>query len=110
MKLIDADALIEEINKRIKSAHEWYDEAPTEEVKRRAEQAIATFCEASLTAKKMPTIEPEQKKGWWEIYIISMLDGEGCRCSGCKFEGAPQWHFCPNCGAKMEGVKKDETD
>ena len=60
--------------------------------------------------KSLPSVQPERKKGSWEIYIISMFDGEGCRCSECKFEGAPQWHFCPNCGAKMEGVKKDEAD
>lgn len=50
-----------------------------------------------------PTIElPERKRGRWEIYVISMLDGEGCRCSECGFEGVPYWNFCPNCGAEME--------
>ena len=46
--------------------------------------------------------QPERKPGKWEIYVISMLDGEGCRCSECGFEGAPYWDFCPNCGARME--------
>lgn len=44
-----------------------------------------------------PTIE-ERKTGKWEIYVISPFDGEGCRCSECKYEGAPYWDFCPNCG------------
>ena len=44
-----------------------------------------------------------RKPGHWEIYIISMFDGEGCRCSECGFEGAPYWDFCPNCGADMRG-------
>ena len=43
-----------------------------------------------------------QKTGRWEIYIISGVDGEGCKCSECGFEGAPYWDYCPNCGAKME--------
>ena len=48
----------------------------------------------------------ERNKGKWEIYVISMIDGEGCRCSECEFEGVPYWDFCPNCGAKMEEVLK----
>lgn len=63
-RLIDADAFIDEINKRIKEAHKWYDATQSDEVKVRAEQAIATFCEASLTAKRMPTVE-ERKTGKW---------------------------------------------
>ena len=53
-----------------------------------------------------PSVQPERKKGKWEIYVISMLDGEGCRCSECGFEGAPYWDFCPNCGADMRGVQE----
>ena len=47
-------------------------------------------------------IQPERKTGRWEIYVISMLDGEGCKCSEYGFEGVPYWDFCPNCGARME--------
>lgn len=47
--------------------------------------------------------QPERKRGQWEIYVISMIDGEGCKCSECGFEGAPYWDFCPNCGADMRG-------
>ena len=53
--------------------------------------------------EQLPSAQPERKPGHWEIYIISMLDGEGCRCSECGFEGAPYWDFCPNCGADMRG-------
>ena len=49
-----------------------------------------------------PEVKPECKTGRWEIYVISMLDGEGCKCSECGFEGVPYWDFCPNCGARME--------
>ena len=52
--------------------------------------------------ERQPTIE-ERKTGKWEIYVISPFDGEGCQCSECKYEGAPYWNFCANCGAKMSG-------
>lgn len=51
--------------------------------------------------KSRPSAQSERMKGKWEIYIISMLDGEGCKCSECGFEGVPYWNFCPNCGAYM---------
>ena len=54
-----------------------------------------------------PTIIPERKRGRWEIYIISMIDGEGCRCSECGFEGASYWEFCPGCGADMRGEQNE---
>lgn len=62
----------------------------------KAAEEVATIINALPSA---------QKTGRWEIYIISGLDGEGCRCSECGFEGAPYWDFCPNCGARMEGVE-----
>lgn len=62
--------------------------------------------EPDLALKMAIEALKERKTGKWEIYVISMLDGEGCRCSECGFEGAPYWHYCPNCGAKMEGVKE----
>ena len=51
--------------------------------------------------KAVPSAEP--KRGEWEVYIISMIDGEGCRCSVCGFEGVPDWSYCPHCGSRMEG-------
>ena len=47
--------------------------------------------------------EVSARSGRWETYIISMLDGEGCRCSECRFEGVSYWDYCPNCGADMRG-------
>ena len=104
MRPIDADALIEEIHKRIKSAYEWYDEAQTEEVKLRAEQAIATFCEVSLTAKKMPTVEPERKKGRWIKTSTTTPNGNtyySFACDVCGDHHNTKWSFCPYCGADM---------
>lgn len=75
MRLIDADVLIAEINDRIDAAIKWGVNAIADgdnEIKLRAEQAVATFCEASLTAKKMPTIDA--------VEVV--------RCNQCKhYEG-----------------------
>ena len=56
-----------------------------------------------------PTVEPERKPGKWE-YV--QYDGNpkigNWHCSNCRlivnlgFEGAPYYHYCPGCGAKME--------
>lgn len=65
-RLIDADALTKEINDRIEAAIKWGVNAIADrddEIKTRAEQAVATFCEASLAAKKLPTIIPADKEG-----------------------------------------------
>ena len=61
-------------------------------------------CDIRELLEELPLIEPEPKKGHWEIYIISPFDGEDCRCSECgKIECAPYWNYCPNCGARMSG-------
>ena len=59
--------------------------------------------DAFKALNSLPSAQPERKKGHWQIYIISMLDGEGCKCSECGHEGVPYWDFCPNCGALMDG-------
>lgn len=58
----------------------------------------------------LPSAQPERKNGKWKKYIISMLDGVGCKCSECEFEGVPYWNFCPNCGSEMqdEHTKNEE--
>ena len=58
----------------------------------------------------LPSVQPERKTGHWEIYVISMLDGEDVRCPKCgQRGGAPYWKYCPNCGEKKKGVQ-DESD
>ena len=92
MRAIDADALINELNNSHYPGSPYIDAGIS--------IAIGKVCDA-------PTIEPERKKGKWEIYVISMFDGEGCRCSECGFEGAPYWDFCPNCGSPMDGGEQE---
>ena len=87
MRLIDADALLEDVRKNSVSyfaedfAHEWVD--------------------------KQPTIEPERKKGKWERhYSRPNVYADLCwHCSCCGYKSADgwanRWNFCPACGADL---------
>lgn len=58
------------------------------------------FIEEGL--KRVPTVQPEQRTATFYV------DSEGYeRCSACNEHesGMRYFNFCPNCGAKMEGVK-----
>lgn len=106
MKLINVDAFVKSINESIAEAHKWWSNAQTDEIRIRAEQAIATFCEASLRARQMP-----------EVDAIPVV-----RCAECRFgreicgniecsvdiNVPSEYHgynwFCPN------GEQKDEKD
>lgn len=71
MRLIDADAFVKEMEDRYNSAISWGKRAVAnhdDEMRIRAEQASFSFVEASMTAKKMPTI-----------------DGIVVRCEDCRW-------------------------
>lgn len=109
-RLIDADAFITELNNlRIKQAIKWGINAIADrddEIKIRAEQAVATFCEASLTAKKMPTVDAEPvRHGHWINHFDDLFpEDSSVECSVChEYEGImANDNYCPNCGAKMD--------
>lgn len=97
MRLIDADALIHELN----NSH--YPGAPY------IDAGISIAIGKVLDA---PTIEPERKTGKWTISETAYDDTEA-KCSECGFvtlvnEPGNGLHmlsdlrFCPNCGSKME--------
>ena len=88
MRLIDADALIEDVRKNSESyfaddfAREWVD--------------------------RQPTVEPQRIKGRWKL--LPGRDDEHIRylhCSVCHFNGDYESNFCPNCGADMRGGQND---
>ena len=65
--------------------------------------------------RSLPSAQPERAEGYW-IRRDCCLDVE-CKCSACGYKDFVSPHdtywfkrnYCPNCGAKMKGVKH-ETD
>ena len=47
----------------------------------------------------------EVKRGEWKEEIMPF--DYDCVCSVCGKSGTPNYNYCPNCGAKMDG--KDDT-
>ena len=74
MRLIDADALFNDLKASAKSAREWREETEDEEIKIRAEQAHGTFIECALRVKNAPAIKAEPvRHGRW---IQTTLKGD----------------------------------
>lgn len=78
-----------------------------------ADETDETKCHCQAVAmesedlKKLPTIDPESLRpvAHWEESVC--FDNAFWVCSNCKFPSeaiaAPRlYHYCPNCGAKME--------
>ena len=62
--------------------------------------------------KDATTIDAEPvRHGRWEVSIDEWFGTDVYTCSKCResyvlVEGTPKenlWHYCPNCGAKMDG-------
>ena len=78
---------------------------------------LTRFYDNEVTARKLideqPTIQPEPKRGKW---IKTARWGRVYYCDQCRnyldFDGVNagrgSTNFCPNCGARMEGLV--ETD
>lgn len=100
---IDAEKLLNELQKRYESALSWYDNVNDPELKIRAEQAVASFLESILTIKNQPTADlQEVKHAFWSTKRTIVHDGE-TYCSECEYETKRRTTYCPNCGAKMDG-------
>lgn len=92
--LISRQAAIDEI----KALYEWH-EIVTED------RAIDHF-------KRLPSAEPERKKGRWINDRLVTTNGGTYAVRRCPFcESYYQdvgygWDYCPNCGADMRGEEK----
>lgn len=92
MRLIDADAFRKRLD-------EHYPFTKDEQSK----HGMADIAKSAVlfVLEKMPTIEPERKRGKWT------------KENACEFCGFQPWFerdihtlsFCPNCGADMRGEK-----
>lgn len=108
MRLIDADALREQIER-------CYCD-PCEAEKRDYNHVRCRACEAGDTLDWIddcPTIDPESliPHGRWKTkrgnYYATGGGNPIWGCSNCDFiygasMSSPKWDFCPNCGAKMD--------
>ena len=106
-RYIDADKLIKEIKERITAAIEWGKNAETDDIKVRAEQAIATFCEVSLTAKKISTADVRKNIKAQKVIGGGERDGATCwfECSHCHGTVDIEDAYCKHCGAVLEYEK-----
>lgn len=114
VRLIDANALFDDLKASAKAAREWREETQDEEIKIRAEQAHGTFVECALRVKNAPTIEAEPVRHgrWIHSDPLDYKDPNGVihvhgMCSCCKLiydfrDMTSRFKFCPHCGARMD--------
>jgi len=99
VKLIDADALIENLDKTL-------NELTTDE-------ARGCLCTTIIRIACAPTIEPERKKGEWISGAENFNTNYSHECSQCGalidmyHGGADDYFFCPICGADMRGEQNE---
>ena len=106
--LIDRQTLVESLYESFVNAQKWEFEASDEEMKIRANQAVATFIEAILRVRQMPSIDPV-KHGKWVIDWFQVGNAiPKYICSECGYyNGTARTNFCPNCGARMDKEGKE---
>ncbi len=103
MRLIDADRLFENV----------YDNVPAPyEDSREAKEECLCAIEGAPTVDAVLVVH-----GRWEVSTDEWFETDVYTCSKCResyvlVEGTPKenlWHYCPNCGAKMDGNWKQTT-
>lgn len=84
-----------------------------------AENPMKSLDELIARIWSIPTVDAAPVvHGWWRGYVHSALvrwkDGEPVwadrnvyRCSRCDFGTIAKHNYCPRCGAKMDGERKD---
>lgn len=110
MRLIDADALIDDLMERY--CKECNKRRGVKNGKYRIIYEIGEVpcraCEVDdvkAELEEAPTVSAERRGKWeWEIRttIDSMHSYQQYRCSECDMTYITHTNFCPNCGAKME--------
>lgn len=99
MRLINADALIEQIEKN-----------KCEPCKKRKEDYNGVRCRACQYGDEMddiedaPTIEERKKGKWLDDHGNEKKDGYGADCSVCGWWSEYLTDFCGSCGADMRGT------
>lgn len=107
MRLIDADALKEEVNKK-KVVGRFntlllIDNAPTVELNESVIQEVLNKrCMTAVANEYLITLHGQQPQGEWIRRKMNWYI-----CSNCNYKtdsiGETFFNFCPNCGADMKG-------
>lgn len=116
MRLIDADALIADLENDVAIDQDTLDYEDLTEINRINIQFDKDCKQNTIDLlKNAPTIEPERKKGEWINKPDIYLDEQTWECSECGepwifIDGTPSENnanFCPNCGAEMKGEEHE---
>ena len=93
-RYIDADALLKNINENVAKAHN---------------ERCAQLLEAILYAPTADVVEVRHGE-WLEVDSDIGYVEAGCSLCKCRvlFHSDPSYHYCPNCGAKMDGRSADD--
>lgn len=79
------------------------------ELKKREWEFCFPLIEIDEVIDEMPAVDAEPvRQGTWELVTVG-VNGHitayhGCSVCGCVFKSPS--HYCPNCGAKMDGDEK----
>lgn len=93
MRLIDADALKEVINRR----RDLFNGCTHLPEKARRDELLQVIVDIN----NAPTVDAEPvRRGKWEYHLMPLA--KKCSLCGERVAGKSTWIFCPNCGAKME--------
>lgn len=72
------------------------------------DMTVTEFVEDELPAAD---VEPVRHGAWYPRFEDWRQQQEGNKCSVCGFEyygtGIRSFHYCPNCGAKMQGAENE---
>lgn len=100
VRLIDADALVKDLRENyiFTGFNELLDD-------------FASAIRAQPTVDAVPVVHGRWKyDNQFHWYRACCSECGYCRVTDVEADRWNEWKFCPNCGAKMDEVKDDETD
>lgn len=87
-----------------------------EEAKQILDDICVTICEGRGNGKSHQQMQYVKALGiassalctarWKRFHIYNY--GTFFECDNCGFEASDKFYYCPNCGAKMEGVYREQ--